>query len=82
MRIQFSRIREQNVSFALVVVQDHVVLNNIQAQQTISQLRPYFSGIPVILLGANNLRTFGRDDIVRFLSNIDISQIPWEYADI
>ncbi len=81
MRIQFSLIQEQGVKFAIVVVQDSVVLNSFESNKVISQLTPYF-GVPVVLLGANNHKTYGKESIVRFLSSVNVSMIQWKTADV
>jgi len=79
--MQYSLIQEQGVRFAIVVVQEHVIQNQMEARRTISEFENYF-GVPVIILGGQSHQTIGRQDIVRFLSNINISQIQWQYADV
>jgi hypothetical protein len=43
----------------------------------IQQLTPVY-GCPVVLMGERNGRTFGRQDIVRFLQNVHPNQLPWK----
>ena len=39
-------------------------------------------GQPVVLLGAQRYRSYGRQDIVRFLRNVHPSQLPWRRIDL
>lgn len=47
-------IREQGVTFALVVVKSHIVQNRFEAGETISAFQPYFPGMPVVLVGQDS----------------------------
>ena len=78
---QIALVREQGVCFAVATVKDHVINNRSQAEDLIGALSLRL-GQPVVLLGAQRHRLFGRPDIVRFLSNIDPSRLPWRRVDI
>jgi hypothetical protein len=81
MRIQGSVIREQGVTFAIVVVKRHVVDDSHESNQTIGAFSRYFPGMPVVLMAQDSSGTptyFGRRDIVNFLANVSISRIPWK----
>ncbi|MCG8508305.1 MAG: hypothetical protein MI741_03670 [Rhodospirillales bacterium] len=84
MRFQGAVVREQGVTFAIVVVKRHIVANRSQAQQAINSFQPAFPGLPVILMaqdGRGQPTYFGRKDIARFLSHIPMQAIPWrEYT--
>ena len=74
-------IREQGVTFALVVVKSHVVHNRSEAADTIMAFQPYFPGIPVVLVGQDYRGVptyFGRQDIARYMSNVPMSAVPWK----
>lgn len=74
-------IREQGVTFALVVVKSHVVQNSLEAERTISAFQPCFPGMPVVLCGQDGrgLPTyFGRSDIARFMASVPMSAVPWK----
>jgi hypothetical protein len=69
-------IREQGVEFGVVCVRDDVIDNN---QERDKQMR-FWTGLlrrPVALLGANQRRSFGRDDIVGWLGRVDAARLPW-----
>ena len=74
-------IKEQNVSFAIVVVKPEVLNSSMQTSNARNQFSRYFPGVPLILMAQNSrgVPTYqGRTDIVRFLANIDHSRIPWK----
>jgi hypothetical protein len=80
MQFEGAVIREQGVSFAVVVVKKHVVDNGSEAQSAIRAFSPAFPGLPVILMGqdgSGRATYFGRQDIAKFLASISPSQIPW-----
>jgi hypothetical protein len=83
-RIQGAVIKEQGVTFAVVVVKMHIVDSQSQSEDTIRSLSSIFPGIPIVLMAQNTRGTpkyRGRKDIVNFLANLHISQIPWrEYT--
>jgi hypothetical protein len=74
-------IREQGVTFALVVVKAHVVQNRFEAGKAISAFQPHFPGMPVVLVGQDSRGVptyFGRPDIARFMSSVPMSAVPWK----
>ncbi len=82
MRFQGAAIKEQGVTFAIVLVKYHVVNNRIDAGKMIQNFQPVFPGIPIVLMGQDSSGRpyyFGREDIVKFLSKVPISAIPWKW---
>lgn len=84
MKFQGAVIKEQGVTFAVVVVKKSVIDNRIEANKAIKSFQPLFPSIPVVLM-AQDLRSrpkyYGRRDIVRFLAHVPIHAIPWrEYT--
>ncbi|RNB59392.1 hypothetical protein EDM57_04415 [Brevibacillus gelatini] len=80
MKIEAAVIKEQGVTFAVVVVKKSVVDNQFESERVIRALMPHFGNIPVVLMGQDYRgRAYyrGRRDIVNFLSRLHISQIPW-----
>lgn len=74
-------VREQGVTFALVVVKHHIVQNRLEAQNAISAFQPYFPGNPVVLVGQNSRGVptyFGRPDIARFMASVPMQSVPWK----
>jgi hypothetical protein len=73
-------VKEQNVTFAVVVVKQHVVDNSAEASRTIVSFRPVFPGLPVVLMGQDSFgrpKFYGRRDIVNFLSHVPLQAILW-----
>lgn len=83
MRVQGAVIREQGQTFAVVVVQPHVLQNQVEAAQMIRSFVPVF-GVPVVLMAQNNRGAptyYGRRDIARFMSSVPLHAVPWrEYT--
>ena len=81
MKFDGAVIREQGVTFALVVVKPHVVQNRFEAGEATSAFQPIFPGIPVVLVGQNSRGTptyFGRSDIARFMASVPMKAVPWK----
>jgi hypothetical protein len=76
-----AKITEQGVTFGIVIVKPHV-LHSTQDQIGMRSLGTQaFGPIPIILMAQDSrgVPTYqGRPDIVRFLSNIFVEQIPWQ----
>jgi len=73
-------VKEQGVTFAIVVVKPQVLTssNKESVRQNFSQ---YFGYVPTILMAQNSrgIPTYdGRRDIVQFLSRVHPSRIPWK----
>ena len=79
-----SVIKEQGVTFGIVIVKPNVLQNSSEKEQMQMFGRRAFGLIPIILMAQNpsGIPTYcGRKDIVNFLSKISMSRIPWkEYS--
>jgi hypothetical protein len=73
---QVALVREQGVEFGVVVVQDHVIDNPTERDQLLSAWVTEL-GRPVALMGGRRHRSYGRRDIVDWLSTVHPSQLPW-----
>ena len=84
MKFQGAVVKEQGVTFAVVVVKKYVLSVRSKAQEVAQSFSRVFPGVPVILMAQDSrgVPTYlGRRDIVRFLANIDLRRLPWkEYA--
>jgi hypothetical protein len=84
MRFQGAVIREQGQTFAVVVVQRHLIDNQSSAADAIAGFRPVFPGLPVVLMAQDSSGRptyYGRQDISRFLASVPMRAIPWrEYT--
>lgn len=81
MQFEGSVITEQGVTFAIVIVKRHVLQSASSREDTRDGFKPYFRDMPVILMAQDSRGTptyHGRNDIVKFLANIHVSQIPWK----
>ena len=73
-------IKEQQVTFAVVVVKRHIVDNPTEAARTIASFQPVFPRMPVVLAAQDafgRLQYFGRKDIAQFLASVPANAIPW-----
>ena len=81
MQFQGAVIREQNVTFAIIVVKPSVLNDSYKAQETVIGFGRYFPGVPVVLM-AQDLRGvptyYGRKDIVQFMSRVPLHAIEWK----
>lgn len=81
MQFEGAVIKEQGVTFAIIVVKSYVLDTSAGCDDVRQGFRSFFSGIPIVLM-AQNSRGIpiyqGRPDIVRFLSNVHPSRIPWK----
>ena len=84
MKITGALIKEQNVTFAIVLVKPHAMNSNSTASETIKSFEPIFPDVPIVLASQDSRGQFhyrGRHDLVKFLASIHASQIPWrEYT--
>lgn len=81
MQFEGAVIKEQGITFAVVIVKPYVLNNPTEAQSAILSFRNFFPGMPIILMAQDSSGRptyLGRADIVRFLSGISFSRIPWK----
>lgn len=74
-------IKEQGVTFAVVIVQQHVIQHQAEGNQTIRAFQPIFPGIPVVLMAQDSRGVptyYGRTDLVNFLASVPFGRIPWQ----
>jgi hypothetical protein len=80
-KIQGAVIKEQGVTFAIVIVKSHVLNSSSESEQAATAFSSYFPGMPLVLMAQDSRGTptyRGRKDIVAFLANISMSRIPWK----
>jgi hypothetical protein len=73
-------IREQGVTFAVVIVKEHVVNNSFEADRAIQAFQPAFPGIPVVLMAQDYRGVptyYGRHDLSQFMANVPLECVPW-----
>ncbi len=84
MQFQGAVVKEQGVTFAIVVVKKYIVDSQSESQKAVTSFMPLFPGLPVVLMAQDSRGTpyyRGRQDIINFLARLHVSQIPWrEYT--
>lgn len=81
MKVQGSVIKEQGVTFAIVIVKSHVLSSTHTREEMKDSCHSLFPGMPIVLMaqdGRGVPKYWGRKDIVNFLANVDPSRIPWK----
>ena len=74
-------LKEQGVSFAIVVVKEHVLNSSSECNNARSDFQTIFPRMPIVLMAQNSrgIPSYqGRTDIVNFLANVHPSRIPWK----
>ena len=74
-------VKEQGVTFAIIVVKPYVLSSPSAREELRNSFSDIFPNTPIILMAQDNkgVPTYQwRKDIVNFLVNIDINQIPWK----
>lgn len=81
MKFQGAIVKEQGVTFAIVIIKHHIFQNSFSRDETRQNLSALFPGMPVILMAQDSRGTptyYGRNDIVKFLANVSIERITWK----
>lgn len=81
MQLEGAVVKEQGLTFAIVVVKHHVIGNSGDANRAMSSFSSLFPGMPIVLMAQDSRGIptyYGRKDIARFLANIPVSAIPWK----
>ena len=72
-------VKEQGVTFAVVLVKNHVLNSASAADQMIRTAGQALCCPLVVLMGESNRKLRGnRQDVVRFVSKLHPSQLPWK----
>lgn len=81
MQFEGALVREQGVTFAIVIVKSHILNSGHQADSVADSFQPTFPGVPIVLMAQNSrgVPTYrGRRDLVNFLSRVPMRAIPWQ----
>jgi hypothetical protein len=75
-------VKEQDVTFAIVVVKESLFKHaNRHIEEVRSSFTSYFPNVPIVLMARNaqgRPMYHGRTDIVVFLVAMDFRRIPWK----
>jgi len=81
MQFDGALVKEQNVTFAIVIVKPNILNNTFECSRARQNFSNVFRGLPIVLMAQDisGIPTYqGRHDIVNFLSHINPSRIPWK----
>ena len=79
--IEGAVIREQGVTFAVVIVRPSVIQNTFEAGRAIQSFQPVFPGMPVVLMaqdGSGRPTYYGRRDLSQFMAGVPLRAVPWK----
>lgn len=73
-------VKEQGITFGIMVVKRHILADTTRRDQLVSQASRVFGGIPTVLMAQQQgrARYYGRPDIVRFMANVPLAAVPWK----
>jgi hypothetical protein len=77
MKLIAAPTREQGQEFVVVLVKDPVINNPAQANEVLLAAQSQF-GVRAALVGETQHKTYGPDDLVRWMEGISIEQLPWQ----
>lgn len=81
-KIQGAVVKEQGVTFAIVLVKRSLFLGpQSEKEKARFCFQAYFPGMPIVLMAQGHTGRpiySGRKDLVNFLKNVHPSQIPWK----
>ena len=80
MQFEGAVVKEQGVTFGIIVVKPHVLRSTDESSSIRGFATRALGRMPVILMAQEGGRTrySGRRDIVTFLSKLNLAQIPWK----
>jgi hypothetical protein len=81
MNFEGAVIKEQGITFAIVIVKKSVVDFQSEAENAIRSFQPVFPGLPIILMAqdTHGIPTyFGRPDIAKFMAKVPLRAVPWK----
>lgn len=73
-------IKEQGITFGVIVVKRHALDDVSGRDGLVRSASEAFGGIPTVLMAQDNsgrARYYGRPDIVRFMANVPLHAVPW-----
>jgi hypothetical protein len=79
MTITAALVKEQGVTFAVVLVKDHVLNSQATSSQMIQAASHALGCSLIVLMGERSRKLQGnRRDVVNFVSRLHPSQLPWK----
>ena len=74
-------IKEQGVTFGIMVVRPNALTEPSGQDQLVAQASRVFGGLPTVLMAqqqGGRARYYGRPDIVRFMAKVPLTAVPWK----
>ena len=80
MTVDGAIIKEQGVTFGIIVVKSHALSDVTGRDALVRQASGLFGGIPTILMAqaGRQARYYGRPDLVRFMRSVPLAAVPWK----
>jgi hypothetical protein len=81
MQFEGAKVTEQGITFGIVIVKPQVLHSSQELAGARALGTQAFGPVPIVLMAQDSggVPTYqGRTDIVRFLSNVFVEQIPWQ----
>lgn len=81
MTFQGAIVREQGVTFGIIIVKSYVLNSPSDRENMIRFGLRAFGSMPIVLMtqdSSGRPTYYGRTDIVNFLANVFVEQIPWK----
>lgn len=82
MQFEGALIKEQGVTFAVVIVKRSVLQNRAEADRLAHQFSSQtFGGSPVVLMAQDSSGVptyYGRADLSEFMANVPLQAVPWK----
>lgn len=82
MKIEGAVIKEQGITFAILIVKSHVINNRMETDRIIQQAEScIFPGLPVVLMAQDSSGRptyYGRSDICKFMASVPVNAVPWK----
>lgn len=72
-------VREQGVTFAVIMAKDHVLNSQTESDNLIRTMAVSMRCPLIVLMGESNRRLRGnRRDVVQFVANLHPARLPWK----
>ncbi len=81
MRFQGAVIKEQGVTFGVLIVKQHILNDLTRRDALVLEGSRLFGGIPTVLMAQDFNGTptyYGRSDISRFMASVPLEAVRWK----
>lgn len=81
MKFQGAIIKEQGVTFAVVIVKKSIMDDRSSSENAIKSFQTAFPAIPIVLMAQDHKGSptyYGRRDISKFMASVPLSAVRWK----